>query len=46
MVWIPKRLSRDERKALEDMKGSDSFRPNLSRDDKNLFEKLGKKFDE
>ena len=46
MVWIPKKLSRDERKAMEDMKNSDSFRPNLSRDDKNLFEKLGKKFDE
>ena len=46
MVWIPRKLSRDERKAMEEMKYSDSFRPNLSRDDKNLFEKLGKKFDE
>ena len=46
MVWIPKRLSRDERRAMENMKDSDSFRPNLSRDDKNLFENLGKKFGE
>ena len=46
MVWIPRKLSRDERRAMEDMKNNESFRPNLSRDDKNLFEKLGKKFDE
>ena len=46
MVWIPKKLSRDERKAMEDMKNSDSFRPSLSRDDKNHFEKIGKKFEE
>jgi len=46
MVWIPRKLGRDERRALEDLKRSDSFRPSLSRDDKNLFEKLGKKFDE
>ena len=45
-VWIPKKLSRDERKALESMQNSDSFKPDLSRDDKNLFEKLRKKFDE
>ena len=45
-VWIPKKLSRDERKALENMQNSDSFKPDLSRDDKNLFEKLRKKFDE
>ena len=46
MVWIPRKLNRDERRAMEDMKNSESFKPSLSREDKNLFEKLGKKFDE
>ncbi|MDO5443351.1 MAG: molecular chaperone DnaJ [Bacteroidia bacterium] len=45
-VWIPKKLNRDERKAIESMQKSESFKPDLSRDDKNLFEKLRKKFDE
>lgn len=46
LVWIPRKLNRDERKTMEDLKRSDSFKPDLSRDDKNLFEKLRKKFDE
>ena len=46
LVWIPRKLDRDERKKLEEMRGSGSFKPDLNRDDKNLFEKLGKKFDE
>ena len=45
-VWIPKKLSRDEKRAMESMQNSDNFKPDLSRDDKNLFEKLRKKFDE
>ena len=40
LVWIPKRLTSDEKKALENMKTSRSFTPDLSRDDKALFDKM------
>ena len=46
LVWIPRKLSRDERKTMEELKRSENFKPDLNRDDKNLFEKLRKKFDE
>lgn len=39
LVWIPKKLSKSEREAIESMKGSDSFTPNPSREDKALFDK-------
>lgn len=39
LVWIPRKLSRDEKKAIEGMRTSSSFKPDLSRDDKALFEK-------
>lgn len=39
LVWIPRKLSRDEKKAMEEMRKSNSFTPDLSRDDKNLFDK-------
>ena len=39
LVWIPHKLSRDEKRALEDMKDSSSFKPDPSRDDKAIFEK-------
>ena len=39
LVWIPRNLSRSERKAIEDMAGSKTFTPDLSRDDKAIFDK-------
>ena len=39
LVWIPRKLSRDERKTMEKMQNSKSFTPDLSRDDRTLFEK-------
>ena len=39
LVWVPRKLSRDEKKALEAMRSSDSFTPDPSRDDKAIFEK-------
>ena len=39
LVWIPRKLSREEREALEKMKDSRSFTPDLSRDDRALFDK-------
>lgn len=42
LVWIPRRLSRSEREAIENMKQSMS--PDLNREDRNLFEKESKYF--
>ena len=39
LVWIPRKLDRSEKAAIESMRGSRSFTPDLSRDDKALFEK-------
>ena len=39
LVWIPRKLDRSERAAIESLRGSRSFMPDLSRDDKALFEK-------
>ena len=39
LVWIPRKLSKDERKAIEGMRSSGSFTPDLSRDDKAIFDK-------
>lgn len=39
LVWIPRKLSKDEKNAIEAMRSSGSFTPDLSRDDKALFDK-------
>ena len=39
-VWVPHRLSREEREALEKMQGSSSFKPDLTREDKATFDKV------
>lgn len=39
-VWVPHRLSRGEREALEQMRGSSSFTPDLTREDKATFDKV------
>lgn len=44
LVWIPKKLSRSEKEALEAIKGSESFTPAPSREDKALFEKMKRNF--
>lgn len=40
LVWIPKKLSKDEKEALEAMRASKSFTPDPSRDDKAVFDKI------
>jgi len=40
LVWIPKKLSKDEKESLENMRASKSFTPDLSRDDKAVFDKI------
>lgn len=44
LVWIPRKLSRSEREAIEALRDSSSFKPDPSRDDKQLFEKESKYF--
>lgn len=44
LVWIPKKLKSSEKSALEAIRSSDSFTPNLSREDRNLFDKMKENF--
>lgn len=39
-VWIPKNLSKEELKAVEQFKGSDSFSPKPDADDKGFFDRV------
>ena len=39
LVWIPRKLDRSEKAAIESMRGSRSFTPDPNREDKALFEK-------
>lgn len=44
LVWLPKKLKSDEKAALEAMRSSSTFTPDLSREDKNLFDKMKENF--
>ena len=44
LVWIPRKLSRSEKEAMEGMLGSSSFKPDPNRDDRELFERESKYF--
>jgi len=44
LVWIPKKLSKSEKEALESMRSSDSFTPNPTREDKAVFDKMKENF--
>ena len=39
-VWVPHKLSRSEKEALESMRSSSSFTPDLTREDKATFDKV------
>ena len=39
-VWIPKKLSRDEEKIMQNLKSSESFKPNPTDDDRSFFKKV------
>ena len=39
-VWVPHKLSRSERETFESMRSSSSFTPDLTREDKNTFDKV------
>jgi molecular chaperone DnaJ len=40
LVWVPHKLSRSEKDTLEQMRSSNSFTPDLSREDKATFDKV------
>lgn len=44
LVWIPHKLSKSEKEAIEDMRNSKSFKPDPTREDRMLFEKESKYF--
>jgi molecular chaperone DnaJ len=39
-VWIPKKLSKDEKAVIESLKNNESFQPNPSKEDKSFFDRL------
>lgn len=39
LVWIPHKLKSSEQAAIEEMKGSSSFKPNPTKEDREVFEK-------
>jgi len=45
VVYVPKKVSREERALLENLRNSESFNPALSKEDKSFFEKLKDMFD-
>lgn len=44
LVWIPRKLNRNEREMIEKLKDSSSVKPDPNREDRALFEKEGKYF--
>ena len=39
-VWIPKKLSKDEKEAIEALRNKEGFKPNPSKEDKSFFDRL------
>ena len=39
-VWIPKKLSREEKDIIESLKNKEDFKPNPSKEDKSFFDRL------
>ena len=44
-VWIPKKLDKDDKAAVEALRGKSSFAPNPSKEDKGFFDKIKGLFD-
>lgn len=44
LVWIPRKLGKAEKQALESMRGSSSFTPDPNREDRQLFNQMKKQF--
>ena len=39
-VWIPKKVSKDEQKIIEKLKGSESFKPSPTKEEKGFFQRM------
>ena len=39
-VWIPKRLSKEDKSIIESLKSKESFKPNPTKEDKSFFDRL------
>ena len=39
-VWVPKSLSKEEKRTLEKFKESSNFKPNPAKDEKNIWNKM------
>ena len=44
-VWIPKKLSKEEKEIIESLRNKESFKPNPSKEDKSFFDKIKDLFD-
>ena len=44
-VWIPRKLDKEDKAAIEALRGRESFKPNPSKEDKSFFEKIKDLFD-
>ena len=44
-VWIPKKLSKEEKALVESLRNSESFTPNPTKEDKGFFERIKDLFD-
>ena len=44
-VWIPKKLDKDEKQAVEALRSNEGFKPNPNKDDRNFIEKIKDLFD-
>jgi molecular chaperone DnaJ len=43
-IWVPKKLSAEEKATLESFRDSESFKPNPNKDEKNFFDKVKELF--
>ena len=44
-VWIPKKLSKEEKSLVESLRNSESFKPNPTKEDKGFFDRIKDLFD-
>ena len=43
-VWVPKNLTRDEKKILEDLQKHENFQPNPTKQERGFFDKMKEMF--
>ena len=40
VVWIPKKLDKEDKAIIESLRNKESFKPNPSKEDKSFFDRL------